>query len=106
MRRFVPPQGGICPRQRRSLANFGAGFKAAVYNPARQPHTGDMEFDGKTFLTALGLAFILEGLPYFLLAERMPTVLRFLSERPAPELRRLGLTAILAGLAVVALVRW
>jgi len=65
-----------------------------------------MEFDGKTFLTALGLAFILEGLPYFLFAERMPKVLRFLSERPAPELRRLGLTAILTGLLVVTLMRW
>ncbi|QLA17282.1 DUF2065 domain-containing protein [Desulfolutivibrio sulfoxidireducens] len=64
-----------------------------------------MEFDWKTFVTALGLAFVLEGLPYFLFAEKMPTVLRALSERPASELRRLGLTAILAGLLVVYLVR-
>ncbi|MBS3779885.1 MAG: DUF2065 domain-containing protein, partial [Desulfovermiculus sp.] len=33
-----------------------------------------MEFDFPFFLTALGLAFILEGLPYFLFAERMPSV--------------------------------
>jgi uncharacterized protein YjeT (DUF2065 family) len=64
-----------------------------------------MDFDWKTFATALGLAFILEGLPYFLLAEKMPTVLRGLSERPPSELRRLGLAAISAGLLVVYLMR-
>ncbi|MFZ5811343.1 MAG: DUF2065 domain-containing protein [Thermodesulfobacteriota bacterium] len=64
-----------------------------------------MDFDWKTFVTALGLAFILEGLPYFLAAEKMPKVLRLLSERPASELRRLGITAILAGLLTIYLVR-
>lgn len=64
-----------------------------------------MNFDWQTFVTALGLAFILEGLPYFLFAEKMPKVLRVLSERPALELRRLGLTAILAGLLTIYLVR-
>lgn len=64
-----------------------------------------MDFDWKTFATALGLAFILEGLPYFLGAEKMPVVLRALSERPPSELRRLGLMAISAGLLVVYLVR-
>jgi uncharacterized protein YjeT (DUF2065 family) len=64
-----------------------------------------MDFDWKIFVTALGLAFILEGLPYFLLAEKMPTVLRGLSERPPSELRRLGLTAIAVGLVVVYLMR-
>ncbi len=65
-----------------------------------------MDFDWKTFVTALGLAFILEGLPYFLFAEKMPKVLRLLSERPASELRRLGITAILAGLLTIYLVRF
>ena len=46
-----------------------------------------MEFNWKLFLTALGLAFILEGLPYFLAAEKMPTVLKALSERKPGELR-------------------
>lgn len=87
------------------LPDFARTFKAAVYIPPRPPHTARMEFDWKTFVTALGLAFVLEGLPYFLFAEKMPTVLRALSERPASELRRLGLTAILAGLLVVYLVR-
>ena len=53
-----------------------------------------MHIDWKILLTALGLAFILEGLPYFLAAEKMPSVLRALSERKPAELRTLGLTAM------------
>ena len=64
-----------------------------------------MEFDWKLFLTGLGLAFILEGLPYFLAAEKMPTVLRALSERKPSELRGLGFTAILSGLALLFVLR-
>lgn len=64
-----------------------------------------MHFEWKLFLTALGLAFVLEGLPYFLAAEKMPEVLRALSERQPRELRALGVTAIVVGLAVVFLVR-
>jgi uncharacterized protein YjeT (DUF2065 family) len=64
-----------------------------------------MEFDWKLFLTGLGLAFILEGLPYFLAAEKMPAVLRALSERKPGELRGLGFTAILSGLALLFFLR-
>lgn len=64
-----------------------------------------MHFDWKIFLTALGLAFILEGLPYFLAAEKMPEVLRALSERRPRELRMLGMTAILAGLLLLFVLR-
>lgn len=64
-----------------------------------------MQFDWRIFLMALGLAFILEGIPYFMFAEKMPGVLRLLSERNPKELRRLGGMAILAGLLVVFLVR-
>ena len=64
-----------------------------------------MHFDWKIFLTALGLAFILEGLPYVLAAEKMPQVLRALSERRPGELRSLGVTAILAGLALIFVLR-
>jgi uncharacterized protein len=64
-----------------------------------------MHIDWKIFLTALGLAFILEGLPYFLAAEKMPSVLRALSERKPGELRTLGLTAILAGLLLIFVLR-
>uniref|UniRef100_I2Q4B1 DUF2065 domain-containing protein n=1 Tax=Desulfovibrio sp. U5L TaxID=596152 RepID=I2Q4B1_9BACT len=64
-----------------------------------------MQFDWKLFLTALGLAFILEGLPYFLGAEKMPVVLRALAERRPGELRALGMTAIVAGLALIFVLR-
>jgi uncharacterized protein YjeT (DUF2065 family) len=60
-----------------------------------------MTFDWKLFLAALGLAFILEGLPYFLFAEKMPSMLRMLSERPPGALRFLGFSAILAGLTLL-----
>ena len=64
-----------------------------------------MQSGWKFFLTALGLAFILEGLPYFLAAEKMPEVLRALAERSPGQLRGLGLTAILAGLLLLFLLR-
>ena len=69
------------------------------------PYPWKMHFDWKIFLTALGLAFILEGLPYFLAAEKMPTVLKALAERRPGELRSLGVTAILAGLLLLLLLR-
>jgi uncharacterized protein len=64
-----------------------------------------MHIDWKLFLTALGLAFILEGLPYFLAAEKMPQMLRALSERRPGELRTLGMSAILAGLLLIFVLR-
>jgi hypothetical protein len=53
----------------------------------------------------LGLAFIIEGMPYFLWAERMPRVLKLLAESPVSSLRRLGVTAILAGLLLIYIAR-
>ncbi|MCF8031047.1 MAG: DUF2065 domain-containing protein [Desulfohalobiaceae bacterium] len=53
------------------------------------------------FIKALGLAFILEGIPYFLFAERMPDVLQRLLEKPPGSLRKLGLSALLFGLVLI-----
>ncbi|MGM0645354.1 MAG: DUF2065 domain-containing protein [Thermodesulfobacteriota bacterium] len=64
-----------------------------------------MEFNLHFFLTALGLAFILEGLPYFIWAERMPAILALLAEQPTGRLRRYGLLALIGGLALIALAR-
>lgn len=64
-----------------------------------------MTFDWGLLLCALGLALILEGMPYFLWSEKMPEFLRYLAERPPSVLRRLGLAAIIAGLALVMLGR-
>ncbi len=64
-----------------------------------------MNINWTIVLSALGLAFVLEGVPYFLLPDRMPKVLRTLAEQPPRSLRILGLTAILLGLLVIWLAR-
>jgi hypothetical protein len=64
-----------------------------------------MELDWQLIFIALGLAFLLEGLPYFILAERMPAILLTLASRPPRALRILGLTSIILGVLLVALGR-
>ena len=64
-----------------------------------------MNINWSLFVTALGLAFVLEGAMYFLFAERMPRILALLSERKPGSIRMMGLTAILLGLLVIFLVR-
>jgi uncharacterized protein YjeT (DUF2065 family) len=64
-----------------------------------------MNIDWKLFITALGLAFVLEGLMYFLFAERMPRILALLSERKPGSIRLMGLSAVAVGLLVIMLVR-
>ncbi|MBU1228561.1 MAG: DUF2065 domain-containing protein [Proteobacteria bacterium] len=64
-----------------------------------------MELDWQLILIALGLAFLLEGLPYFILAERMPAILLLLASRPPRALRVLGLTSMILGVLLVALGR-
>lgn len=60
-----------------------------------------MQFDLAFFLSALGLAFILEGIPYFIWAEKMPKFLETMSRLPVSSLRRLGITAIILGILVI-----
>lgn len=60
-----------------------------------------MDFDWTLFFLALGLAFVIEGLPYFLFAERMPQVLLTLAGQPPRHLRIMGLTAIILGVLLV-----
>jgi uncharacterized protein YjeT (DUF2065 family) len=64
-----------------------------------------MSFDWRFLITAIGLAFIIEGAPYFLFAERMPSVLKKLSEQPFSSLRILGLFSMCAGLGFIFLGR-
>ncbi len=49
-----------------------------------------MQLDWSFFFVALGLAFLLEGLPYFLLADRMPDILLSLAGKTPRVLRALG----------------
>ena len=60
-----------------------------------------MRFDWTFFLAAIGLAFIFEGLPYFLWAEKMPKILLTLATRAPSALRSLGLSAILLGILLI-----
>lgn len=86
----------------------GFGYDCSVHPPTTgecsysgQTREGIMEFDSRFFFSALGLAFILEALPYLLFPERMLEVLRSMGEGDAARLRRMGLTALGAGLAVL-----
>ncbi len=51
----------------------------------------------KTFVTLVGLIFILEGLPYFAFPKAMQEWLRQLTEMPPALLRAMGLAAVLFG---------
>lgn len=62
-----------------------------------------MEFNGTLFFSALGLAFILESLPYLLFPERMQQALTSLFEQGPAALRRMGLFALGLGLVVLVL---
>jgi uncharacterized protein YjeT (DUF2065 family) len=52
------------------------------------------------FVTALGLAFIIEGLPYFAFPERMKVFIQRISEVPESYLRTFGFLAALLGLVL------
>ncbi len=54
----------------------------------------------KLFLTALGLALIFEGIPYFGFPEKMQTVLAEIQKMSPNALRILGLISIIIGLTL------
>lgn len=60
-----------------------------------------MQLDLTLLLSALGLAFILESIPYFLFPEKMPGILNTLAGQPPSSLRRLGLAGLLLGILVI-----
>ena len=55
----------------------------------------------KYFLTALGLALILEGMPYFLAPGSIKKTLELIREQPEKYLRIFGLSAMLSGLLLL-----
>lgn len=65
-----------------------------------------VKFQWNIFLAALGLALILEGLPYFLAPDSVKRLAARMGEIPGGVLRVLGLLAIAGGLAIVALSRF
>jgi len=64
-----------------------------------------MQFDINLFLCALGLAFVIEGLPYFIWAEKMPRILSMLAESGTGRLRKMGILAIATGLILIFIAR-
>ena len=62
-------------------------------------------FQWSLFLTALGLALVLEGLPYFLSPETVKKMATLLPQLPNSNLRLFGLLGMAAGVALVALSR-
>ena len=57
-------------------------------------------------LMALGLALIIEGLPYFLHPERALRTLRQLERMEPRFIRLLGLAALIVGVALLLFGRW
>lgn len=64
-----------------------------------------MHFQWNIFIAALGLALILEGLPYFLGPDAVKGLISKIRELPSTVLRFLGLASIVSGLLLVALAR-
>jgi uncharacterized protein YjeT (DUF2065 family) len=55
----------------------------------------------KYFLTALGLALILEGMPYFIAPGSIKKTLEMIKEQPEKFLRMFGLLAMLSGVVLL-----
>ena len=55
----------------------------------------------KLFLLALGLAMILEGIPYFLSPDKVKQLIQLLPGLPDTALRFLGLGIIILGLTLL-----
>jgi uncharacterized protein YjeT (DUF2065 family) len=64
-----------------------------------------MNIDWKLIAMALGIALVIEGMPYFLFAEKMPKVLRTLSAMGARPLRLIGASSMTIGLVLVWLMK-
>lgn len=65
-----------------------------------------MRFHFSLFLSALGLAFVLEALPWLLAPARMKEGLRHLLELPPENLRVWGLVLLAMGVGLAALGRY
>jgi len=55
----------------------------------------------KYFLTALGLALILEGMPYFIAPGSIKKTLEMIKDQPEKILRLFGLMAMLSGVVLL-----
>lgn len=55
----------------------------------------------KDLLCALGLVFIIEGLPYFIFPEKIKKYLSRITSIPDSTLRFIGISAMIAGLILL-----
>jgi len=55
----------------------------------------------KYFLCVLGMVFIIEGLPYFILPERLKIYLLKMTTMPDSILRFIGISAMIVGLILL-----
>jgi uncharacterized protein YjeT (DUF2065 family) len=69
------------------------------------PRKRKVEYMMRYFLCVLGMVLIIEGLPYFLMPDKMKPWLQKVAETPEGLLRRLGLVLMMAGLVFVYLGR-
>ena len=59
----------------------------------------------KYFLCVLGMAFIIEGLPYFIFPEKLKIYLLKMTTMPDSTLRFIGISAMIIGLILLYLGR-
>ena len=64
-----------------------------------------MKFQFNMFLAALGLALVIEGLPYFLAPDAVKKMAVRMQELSSGSLRIIGLVSMIGGLVIVALAR-
>ena len=57
------------------------------------------------FLTALGFAFVIEGVAYALFPEQFKKLFIAVLEQPVAKLRAFGLTGVIVGVAIVWIAR-
>ncbi len=57
------------------------------------------------FLTALGLAILIEGVCYALFPDAMKKMMLSVLEQPSSALRMLGVTAAIVGVGIIWLIR-
>lgn len=83
-----------------------AGSVMPLYKARAPSNTMRMHFNLTLFLAALGLAFVLESLPWLLAPGRMRDGLRQLLELPPETLRVWGFVLLGLGLGLAALSRY
>lgn len=76
-----------------------------LYKPPHHRDNAAMRFHLSLFVAALGLACVLESLPWLLAPDRMREVLRHLERLPAEKLRVWGFLLLGIGLILVSLSR-